>query len=352
MSRLIVFVLTITLVLMSSFVKAGSADNELTECISFKKIDIECVKKALAAGADPNWVSNTGRKYSVIGHLSRLSVIYRDHKEEKYEASITVAKLLFNSGTKLQSCDKEILFFPIAEGNTQLVEILLKNGADPERKIEGLTPIEWAEGYGYPEIVDLLAKYGAQRIDPRDAAQLVLINAAGYGDISRMKEALDKGAHVNGTDSKGRTALLYSLKLPIVHFRDAATVLFLLEQGANPNLKGDIGIKTPALHKAIYGTSGLFSDTTKVENLKGNQKIGILILEAVIKSGAYVSSRNEFEETPLHIAAQYNNIVGAKMLIAEGCKIMPRENRGKTPLDYAESGEMIKLLKKHGAVEH
>lgn len=335
---------------MNSFVKAGSADNELTECMSFKKIDIECVKKALAAGADPNWVSNTGRKYSVIGHL--VSVIYRGDKKEKYEASITVARLLFNSGTKLQGCDREILFFPVAESNTQLVEILLKNGADPERKIEGLTPIEWAEGYGYPEIVDLLAKYGAQRIDPRDAAQLILINAAGDNDISRMKEALDKSAHVNGTDSKGRTALLASLRFLIIH-RNAAGVLFLLEQGANPNLKGDIGgIKTSALHKAIFATSSFFRDTTKVENLKGNQKIGILILEALIKSGAYVSSRNEFGETPLHIAAKYNNIIGAKMLIAEGCKIMPRENRGKTPLDYAESGEMIKLLKKHGAVEY
>jgi ankyrin repeat protein len=55
--------------------------------------------------------------------------------------------------------------------------------------------------------------------------------------------------------------------------------------------------------------------------------------------------------TPLHIAAQKNNIVGAKMLIEAGSKIMPRDDKGKTPLDYAESVEMIKLLKAHGAKE-
>jgi hypothetical protein len=30
---------------------------------------------------------------------------------------------------------------------------------------------------------------------------------------------------------------------------------------------------------------------------------------------------------------------------------MPRDNSGRTPLDLAESGEIIKLLKQHGATE-
>jgi hypothetical protein len=30
---------------------------------------------------------------------------------------------------------------------------------------------------------------------------------------------------------------------------------------------------------------------------------------------------------------------------------MPKDYDGKTPLDFAESGEFIQLLKKHGAVE-
>jgi uncharacterized protein len=70
-----------------------------------------------------------------------------------------------------------------------------------------------------------------------------------------------------------------------------------------------------------------------------------------LRHGALVSARDGSGMTPLHIAAQKNNIVGAKRLIKAGAKIMPRDNKGKTPLDYAESAEMIKLLKAHGAKE-
>lgn len=55
--------------------------------------------------------------------------------------------------------------------------------------------------------------------------------------------------------------------------------------------------------------------------------------------------------TPLHIAAKQNDIYMATTLIKAGAKIMPKDDTGKTPLDYAESAEMIKLLKSHGAKE-
>jgi hypothetical protein len=32
-------------------------------------------------------------------------------------------------------------------------------------------------------------------------------------------------------------------------------------------------------------------------------------------------------------------------------KVSPKDKFGKTPLDYAESGEVIKLLKQYGATE-
>ena len=41
----------------------------------------------------------------------------------------------------------------------------------------------------------------------------------------------------------------------------------------------------------------------------------------------------------------------ANLLIENGAKIMPKDASGKAPLDYAESSEMIKLLKANGARE-
>jgi ankyrin repeat protein len=41
----------------------------------------------------------------------------------------------------------------------------------------------------------------------------------------------------------------------------------------------------------------------------------------------------------------------ANVLIEAGAKIMDRDDLGKTPLDYAESSEIVKLLKDAGAKE-
>lgn len=75
------------------------------------------------------------------------------------------------------------------------------------------------------------------------------------------------------------------------------------------------------------------------------------ILQMFIEKGAYISGRDKDEKTPLHIAAQYNNLYAAQLLLDSGSKVMPKDNSGKTPSDYAESSEMIKLLKKYGAKE-
>jgi hypothetical protein len=47
----------------------------------------------------------------------------------------------------------------------------------------------------------------------------------------------------------------------------------------------------------------------------------------------------------------FDNVRAAEILIHQGAKVMPRDKQGKSPLDYAESAAMIKLLKDNGAVE-
>ena len=56
-------------------------------------------------------------------------------------------------------------------------------------------------------------------------------------------------------------------------------------------------------------------------------------------------------QTPLHIAAERNHLFAAQLLLKAGAKVMPRDTLGKTPLDLAVSGDMIKLLKSYGAIE-
>ena len=57
------------------------------------------------------------------------------------------------------------------------------------------------------------------------------------------------------------------------------------------------------------------------------------------------------KQTPLHHAARMDNAKAAALLLKAGAKIMPRDANGKTPLDLAEAGPVIQLLKAAGAVE-
>ena len=51
------------------------------------------------------------------------------------------------------------------------------------------------------------------------------------------------------------------------------------------------------------------------------------------------------------IAAEKDNLLAAQLLLELDAKVNPKDNSGKTPFDYAESREMVVLLKEHGAVD-
>jgi len=81
-----------------------------------------------------------------------------------------------------------------------------------------------------------------------------------------------------------------------------------------------------------------------VDQFKDSPKYARKILEQLIKAGAYVSGKDESGKTPLHIAAQEDNILAARILVKHGAKLKEKDNAGKMPYDYAKSEEMIKLL--------
>lgn len=317
-------------------------------------VDINQAKVALENGANPNWIDEQ-RKQSIVKWWIPI-ICYSDDPKITNDG-LEILKLLFEKNAKLQRYDKSILFFPIARGQTAFVELLIKNGASPTAKIEGKTPVEWAETYGHPEVAKVLIKHGAEPVPKRQALQNRFVQLAKESHKDRehfeqwnivdMEKALKDGAAVNGKNSKGEIALVEAIRFAY-RAEDYITVAYLLQKGANPNLKaiqhyGDLdGI---ALHHAV-GFHGMMAK--KGEDRTIYQR---LIIEALLNAGAHVSSRGYNGMTPLHIAAKQNDMYVATTLIKAGAKIMPKDDTGKTPLDYAESAEMIKLLKSHGAKE-
>ena len=182
------------------------AQKMLMDSIKYDKLDIAGVKAALDKGANPNWVPDTARGDSVLGRLAYAALSAKDKRAE--EKGVEILQVLFRAGAKLQPRDQKILVFPICGGWALFTEVLLKNGANATREIDGETPMEMAASWGQAKIIELLRKYGVPALENRVAAQLRFISAAGRLDISVMEEAIRNGAYVNAKNRWGKTALV------------------------------------------------------------------------------------------------------------------------------------------------
>jgi ankyrin repeat protein len=202
--------------------------------------------------------------------------------------------------------------------------------------------MEIAINYNQTQVVELLEKHGAIPVNPKDILQLNLINAAQYGDSEEIKTAIQKGADVNKPDSAGRYALLEFSKSITSTGNKLKT---LLELGADPNMLCDYSFlislkKISPLHAYIIYTANYLKTTNKdfLREIKSNIKL-------FLDYGAYPSIKDPHGMTPLHSAAKTNHVIAAKLLIKNGAKVYDKDDSGKMPIDYAQSSQMIDLLR-------
>lgn len=331
---------------------------KLFECVHFAPngneiiFDIETAEKALKNGADPNWINAKSKhkfnRTSVLNNFVYLEMFNQD--PFKKDSCYKIVDLLFKHGAKIQSTDVDILFVPVANGKLKLTELLLKNGVDPKfwsRQIgTKLSPVEYAAKEGFTDIVNLLIKYGSKPIDSENQLQLSFIETARSGTLLELKKLFQTGkVNINTTNKNNNTALISAIS-DNLNFEYSLKVDFLLKNGALPNQEGQFlsGNYSKPLHIAVYTTA---INMKSKRNLKQAQDV----LSLLVKHGAYISGRDSQNKTPLHWAAKFNNIHAARLLLENNSKVMPKDNLGNTPFDYAESGEMIRLLKSYGAKE-
>jgi hypothetical protein len=117
---------------------AGNGRSKTALGFNYDKLDVAGVRTALDKGANPNWLSDTKRRYSVIERLveNALFVFAEDEKAE--EKGVEILQMLFRAGAKLQPRDQGILSCPVVHGWALFTEVLLKNGANPTRQMGGV----------------------------------------------------------------------------------------------------------------------------------------------------------------------------------------------------------------------
>ena len=139
-------------------------------------------------------------------------------------------------------------------------------------------------------------------------------------NLPLIRQKLKAGANINYTP-KNKTPALQVL---LTRNRSEKTVHFLLENGANPNLKDSYG--RTLLHQAI---------SLNMEDLS---------MDLVQKYKADIHATDNLGQTPLHFCSMYHFSELAQLLIQKGADINHKDNEQKTPLYTAVEHYAIKII--------
>lgn len=311
---------------------------------AIKALNIDDLRKALELGADPN-KKDKDRRWPLFG-APILELMSSDLSDEEVDGLVCQAlSLMHEFGGNVETIDEPLVIPALCNGPVT-AQWLIDHGADVnEQDREGLTPLYYAIRYRHERVEECLRKSGANPYKDEIDRQIRFVGASYAGDLDAIESSVKDGIEVNLPDCAGRTALFDCIALGHV---EIARVL--LTHGASPNVpsNGMASLKSYPLHEAVQ-SSMAYGQSMKPNAVDWE---GFEIVQLLLEHNAEVSKARPYDgKTPLHIAAEWGIVRTAEALIKAGAKVMPRDADGKTPLDYAESGPMIQLLKASGAVE-
>jgi ankyrin repeat protein len=278
-------------------------------------------------------------------------------------------------------------------GNTELVDLLLKNNADSStRDMHGSTPLHLASSRGHYDVVELLLKDGTTvetpnhssqtalwlaadgchskvvellvkcgaRIDTRASDQLTpLHNAAKSGERDMAALLLKCGSHIESREAYSKTALHYACENGHLNVAE-----LLLDKGAYINSLGK-DLATPLICAAANGHLQIVEllvrrkaslqahDREKANALHWASKHGhTKLVEYFLKSKLSIQEKDAEGMTPLHLAAKYSHFDVVELLLRRKASLELSCNEGRTPLHYgsaSDNPDIVRLLINAGA---
>ncbi|KAI6417389.1 hypothetical protein MCOR21_011106 [Pyricularia oryzae] len=222
--------------------------------------------------------------FNPIASLLLVAVIARN---------VAMAKTLLEKGWDSYKAREEVKISPalqIAVINKQedMVKLLLRNGANPNKEPYGLTPLDTAIKLGDIDMVELLLNHGANPNTERYGST-PLDTAIRLGNIAMVKLLLRNGANPN-KEPYMSTPLDIAIKLG-----DIDMVELLLNHGANPN-------------KERYGSTPL--DTAI--------KLGDIDMVKLLLNHGADPNNGRYGLTPLDTAIKLGDIAMVELLRCAG----------------------------------
>lgn len=219
----------------------------------------------------------------------------------------------------------------VQEGDYEEIKKELEDGADVNRTDEsGQTPLMLAAAHNEKaEIIDLLLDYGG-RMERRDYRGKTALYHAVESNPSPavMRRLIARGAALNITTDEGWTPLLQAAELG-----DERKMDILVQSGADVERRGPEGKSALML---------------LLKNNPSSRAVQILLA-----AGASPEISDDRGRTPLHTAAEREELTGARLLLEAGAPPEVSDREGKTPLMLAaadnERAELLSLLLEKGA---
>ncbi len=157
--------------------------------------------------------------------------------------------------------------------------------------------------------------------------QVRLAEAAARGDHESMQEAIHQGAAVNQIGKQGMTALFWALAK-----QNLKGVSFLLEQGADPNIKAQV-------HSGVNGETSAMDIAAILEDSS--------YLEALLKHGGNPNTAVGISgRTVIYQAALHRRLKNIELLVKYGADIDHTNISNSTVLMDAVSAKSYKVALK------
>ncbi|UZP40540.1 hypothetical protein NXS19_008356 [Fusarium pseudograminearum] len=197
----------------------------------------------------------------------------------------------------------------VEHGHYKCLKIVLDHGFSSNIYTSGGdTALRCAAYYGRMDICKLLLKYGADPdLTPEGAVTTPLIQAVTRGDLDMVKLLVEYKVTID----KGETSVWSRTPMHVaVDSKKPAIVQYLLEQGADPNVRDSEGV--PPIASAVKaGDPDVVNETTLLHEAISRPET----LRILLQHGADITMTNKWSHTALDVAIGSNYLTSVRIIL-------------------------------------